>query len=183
MFYLTLSQDWSSQRYTEITHDPLPFGVAQGIFWMPWERLLRSTLNLIERGEKSLYSGSVLAVSRWLINCCISRFSLCYVAGIILADWNCTVRCTTTMYNFSCNDNGCQNFPGPCNRDVLYRCLSEDSDKIPEGKTHNVPTYLQGTTVYVPSSELGLSHPLSRQRLACGWGVVGVIIPTTGERS
>jgi hypothetical protein len=49
--------------------------------------------------------------------------------------------------------------------------------------------------MYVPSSELGLFHPLSRQRvcpsprngtkggrgsaLACGWG--GVQIPTTGE--
>jgi hypothetical protein len=48
------------------------------------------------------------------------------------------------------------------------------------------------TTVYVTSSELGLSHPLSRQRvcpspqnggggtLARGWGVGGVPITTTG---
>jgi hypothetical protein len=35
--------------------------------------------------------------------------------------------------------------------------------------TYNIVTYthiyLQSTTVYVPSSELGLSHPLSRQRV------------------
>ncbi len=58
--------------------------------------------------------------------------------------------------------------------------------------------YLQSTTVYVSSSELGLSHPLSRQwvcpspgtqggwavgTLACGWGVGGVPIPTTGEKA
>ncbi len=48
--------------------------------------------------------------------------------------------------------------------------------------------------MYVPSSELGFSHPLSRQRvcpspwnqrggtLACGWGVGGVPIPTTGDK-
>jgi hypothetical protein len=57
--------------------------------------------------------------------------------------------------------------------------------------------FLQSTTVYVPSSELGLSHPLSRQRvcpfppepggggiLACGWGVGGIPIPipTIGEK-
>ncbi len=49
-------------------------------------------------------------------------------------------------------------------------------------------------SVYVLSSELGLSHPFSGQRvcpspqnqrggpLACGWGVWGVPIPTTGEK-
>ncbi len=35
-----------------------------------------------------------------------------------------------------------------------------------EGLDHNVHIYtLQSTTVYVPSSELGLSYPLSRQRV------------------
>jgi hypothetical protein len=56
--------------------------------------------------------------------------------------------------------------------------------------------YIKSTTVYVPSSELGLSHPFSRQRvcpsarfkggggtLACGWGGGGVPIPTTGEKA
>ncbi len=54
---------------------------------------------------------------------------------------------------------------------------------------------LVGTTVCIPASELGLSHPLSRQRVcpspqnqrgggttACGWGVGGVPIPTTWEK-
>ncbi len=56
-------------------------------------------------------------------------------------------------------------------------------------------TYIKSTTVYVPSSELGLFHPpLSPASvplppepkgggtLACGWGVGGVPIPTTGEK-
>ncbi len=53
---------------------------------------------------------------------------------------------------------------------------------------------VQSTTVYVPSSELGLSYPSPasecappNQRkdgtLACGKGVGGVPIPTTGEKS
>jgi hypothetical protein len=47
--------------------------------------------------------------------------------------------------------------------------------------------YIKSTTVYVPSSELGLSQPLYRQRMCPspqnrGWGVGGVPIPTTGER-
>ncbi len=52
--------------------------------------------------------------------------------------------------------------------------------------TYTKYIYIKSTTVYVPSSELGRSHPLSRQRvcpsprnqtgggegtLACGWGV------------
>jgi hypothetical protein len=54
--------------------------------------------------------------------------------------------------------------------------------------------YTKSTTVYVPSSELGLSQPLSRQQvcpspqnrggtLAGGLGVGGVPIPTTGEKA
>ncbi len=56
--------------------------------------------------------------------------------------------------------------------------------------------YIKSTTVYVPSSELGLSQPLSRQRvfpspqergggttLSCGWGVGGVPILTTGVKA
>ncbi len=49
------------------------------------------------------------------------------------------------------------------------------------------------TTVYVPSSELGLPHPLSRKRVCppssptkgghCGWGGWEVPIPTTGEKA
>ncbi len=39
------------QRYTEITHDPFLFGVAQGSFWLSTERLSRSTLHLKE-GER-----------------------------------------------------------------------------------------------------------------------------------
>ncbi len=36
------------QRYTEVTHDPLLFSVAQGIIWLSTERLSRSTLHLKE---------------------------------------------------------------------------------------------------------------------------------------
>jgi hypothetical protein len=66
------------------------------------------------------------------------------------------------------------------------------SAHIPAG--HKVHIY-KSTTVYVPSSELGFSQPHSRQRvcpsprnqrggstLACGWGVGGIPIPTTGEK-
>jgi hypothetical protein len=47
---------------------------------------------------------------------------------------------------------------------------------------------MSSTTVFVPSLELGLSHPFSPQNqrgggtLACGLGVGGVPIPTTGEK-
>ncbi len=44
------------QRYTEITHDPLLFSVAQGIFWLSTEWLSRSTLHLKQWAEGSLYS-------------------------------------------------------------------------------------------------------------------------------
>ncbi len=59
-------------------------------------------------------------------------------------------------------------------------------------KNVNIKSY---HSVYVPSSELRLSQPLPRQRvcpspqnrggghLACGWGVGGVPIPTTGEKA
>jgi hypothetical protein len=55
--------------------------------------------------------------------------------------------------------------------------------------------YIKSTTVYVPSSELGLSQPLSRQRVCPspqnrGGGVhspagegLGVPIPTAGEKA
>ncbi len=63
--------------------------------------------------------------------------------------------------------------------------------------TNHKYEYIKSTTVYVPSAELGLSQPLSRQRvcpspqnreggggtLTCGWGVGGVPIPTTGEKA
>ncbi len=41
------------QRYTEITHDPLLFSVAQGICWLSTERLSCSTLHLKE-GERGV---------------------------------------------------------------------------------------------------------------------------------
>jgi hypothetical protein len=93
-----------NQRYTEITHEPLPFSVAQGIFWLSWERLLRSTL--LERRERSLYSFTILAVPRWLNNCCIVQiFSLLCRQGSLIFPLLCrqvslllieTVQCTTT---------------------------------------------------------------------------------------
>ncbi len=55
--------------------------------------------------------------------------------------------------------------------------------------------YIKSTTVYVPSSELGLYQPLSPASvplppepggggtLACRRGVGGVPIPTTGEKA
>ncbi len=58
-------QRWKSipleQRYTEITHDPLLFSVAQGIFWLSTESLSVSTLHLKEGGERSLYSCTLLS--------------------------------------------------------------------------------------------------------------------------
>jgi hypothetical protein len=63
---------------------------------------------------------------------------------------------------------------------------------ITDCATHKVCTYKEYHCV-CPSSELGLSQPLSRQRvfpspqkqggggtLACGWGVGGVPIPMRG---
>jgi hypothetical protein len=44
------------QRYTEITHDPLTFSVAQGIFSLSTERIARSTLHLKEGDSVFLYS-------------------------------------------------------------------------------------------------------------------------------
>jgi hypothetical protein len=62
--------------------------------------------------------------------------------------------------------------------------------------TKYVRVYRKNSTVYVPSSESGLPQPLSRQRVcpspqnrgrggtfACGRGVGGVPIPTTGEKA
>ncbi len=59
-YYYNEKEKQSFQRYTEITSDPLLFSVAQGIFWLSSERLSRSTLHLIEGGEGSLYSCTVL---------------------------------------------------------------------------------------------------------------------------
>ncbi len=95
-------------------------------------------------------------------------------------------------------------FPGACVR-IVKRMVPS----IHSWATHRVlqlsgprtkHIYVQSTTVYVPSSELGLSHPLSRQRvcpyprappryrggggiLACGLGVGEVPILTTGEKA
>ncbi len=74
---------------------------------------------------------------------------------------------------------------GPlCNKFELYQWENR--------RGHKVRTYKEYHSV-CPSSELGLSQPLSRQRvfpspqkqgggvtLACGWGVGGVPIPTRG---
>ncbi len=74
------------------------------------------------------------------------------------------------------------------------------------GHSHSFPLvfptkyiYIKSTTLYVPSLELGLSHPLARQRVCpsppepkvgggahspAGEGLVGrVPIPTTGEKA
>ncbi len=55
---LVKSQSHSWKQYqgseiysTEITHDPLLFSVAQGIFWLFTEKISRSTLHLKEGGE------------------------------------------------------------------------------------------------------------------------------------
>ena len=62
-------------------------------------------------------------------------------------------------------------------------------------KTCNKYVYIKKYHSDVPSSELRLSQPLSRQwvcpspqkrgeaTLSCGWGVGGVPIPTTGEKA
>jgi hypothetical protein len=51
---------------------------------------------------------------------------------------------TVTLYYFSCNNNGCKNYPKPFNRDVLHRPLCEDSDKIPEDRTSTYILHLSG---------------------------------------
>jgi hypothetical protein len=60
------------QRYTEITHYQLLFSVAQGIFWLSTERLLRSTLHLKEGGEGSLHSCTLQSC-----NCDVLHRPLC----------------------------------------------------------------------------------------------------------
>jgi hypothetical protein len=65
-----------------------------------------------------------------------------------------------------------------------------------QGITHKVRIYVKSTTVYVPSPELELSQPISRQRVCPSpqnrgggggshspAGVGGVPIPTTGEKA
>ncbi len=51
------------QVYTEISHDPLLFSTAQGIFWLSTERLSRSTLHLKEGEEGSLYSCTLYSLA------------------------------------------------------------------------------------------------------------------------
>ncbi len=107
-----------NQRYTAIIHDPLQFSVAQGIFWLSWERLSRSTLYLIfNRGGREesvlLYSCTLLAVPRWFNYCCIMQILplLCRQGSMLLIE---TVHLqfidypmyTVTQYNFSRNGNG-----------------------------------------------------------------------------
>jgi hypothetical protein len=85
-----------------------PFSVAQGIFWLSCERFLRSTLHLIEGGERSLYSRSLLAVPRWINYCCVMQFLpfLCRQGSLLLIETVhlCAVY-TETLYNFSRKDN------------------------------------------------------------------------------
>ncbi len=61
-----------AQRYTEITHDPPLFSVAQGIFWLSTERLSHSTLHLKEGVEGSPYSCTLQSC-----NCDILHRPLC----------------------------------------------------------------------------------------------------------
>jgi hypothetical protein len=57
-----------------------------------------------------------------------------------------------------------RNYSGSCV--CVCVCCTVNYRKLRrEGRQHKVCLYLQSTTVYVPSSELGLSHPLSRQRV------------------
>jgi hypothetical protein len=44
-----------------------------------------------------------------------------------------------------------------------YKILTNNRNLV--YRNHKVRIYLQSATVYVPSSEFGLSHPLSRQRV------------------
>ncbi len=55
-----MPKNMTDQRCAEITHDPLLFIVAQGIFWLSTERLSRSVLHLKEGGKGSLYSCTLL---------------------------------------------------------------------------------------------------------------------------
>jgi hypothetical protein len=67
--------------------------------------------------------------------------------------------------------------------------------ELPSINTHTKYIYIKSTTVYVTSSELGLSQSLSHQRvcpsprtkrggtLACGREGGGVPMPTTGEKA
>jgi hypothetical protein len=47
---------------------------------------------------------------------------------ISLLCWQGLLLYTVTLYNFSCNGNGRENYLGPFSCDVLYRPLCEDSD-------------------------------------------------------
>ncbi len=119
------------ERKTEklITHNPLLFAIAQGVSWLPWERLLRSTLHLIEGGYGSLYSRTLLAVPRWLNNCYLNNADSQYVMSA--RNHSCWLKLhivhypmyTVTLNNFSCNGKGHKNYPGPCNHDLLHRPL------------------------------------------------------------
>jgi hypothetical protein len=42
--------EWATQRYTENTHDPLPFSVAQGIFWLSWAGIFKKSMGARHRG-------------------------------------------------------------------------------------------------------------------------------------
>ncbi len=48
-----------------------------------------------------------------------------------------------------------------------YCFLAYDALFCEDGGYHKVHIYIKSTTVYVPSLELGLSHPLFRQRVYC----------------
>ncbi len=51
----------------------------------------------------------------------------------------------------------------------LVKLLTDKLTACEERARHRTTkyTHIKSTTVYVPSSELGLSHPLSRQRVTC----------------
>ncbi len=112
----------------EIYRDyPLPFSVAQGIFWLSW--LLRSAVHLIAGGKGSLYSRTLLAVPKRLNYCCIMHILPFVIsAGSLLLIETVQYRHypihTVILYNFSRYDNGSINYPGSC-IDISVRIVTK----------------------------------------------------------
>ncbi len=116
-------------RHYHITHDPLLFSVAQGIFWLSSERLSRSTLHLTEGGEESLYSCTYS---------CIATVTSCIETSVRIVTGNLPVQ----IYLIS--SRSCEwgipmrrfaNFPIQISRGFGTGLFRGFSCKISEGRT------------------------------------------------
>ncbi len=162
--------------------DPNPTTARKA--WSSSTCLLYGTLYLTEGGEGSVYGTLVLS---WLNYCCIMHILPVLRIGRDRSCWETVhVQCIhnfmyrVTLYNFSCNGNGCKDYPRPFNRGVLHRPLCKDTDKSPEGRTstYNSPSLtamsmspetqnmkLKRNMVYFTQEEMYV-NPLGIRRLA-----------------